>query len=1439
MGRNKIALKLHSSVPRPDPSTTPGRLLADMQFGSKDKERAVRMTDGKRSSKESLKALAKAAGKDAKSRLRDLSPAQRDLLLQRLLQNKSKEAAAPSLVRVPREAEGSVPLSFAQERLWFADRLAPGDPALNISGALRLKGRLVVDALEKSFDELLLRHETLRATFSESADGPVQFVHPPRSVPIVRHDLRSLDPAQRETELTRLYAGENQTGFDLERDLLLRVVLIQLADQEHLLVVSMHHMSSDGWSIGLVLRELGAFYSAHVEGRSAELPELPIRYSDFAAWQRATESQGAMESGLAYWREKLADPPPVLELPGDLEVPDGPLSERTLDGATIVRSLGPERKRGLEELSRRYDTTLFTTLLCAFMALLARLTAREDILVGTPVSNRQRVETEGIVSLFLNTLALRAHLPGDLCFYDAIADVRRTVLDGLEHMDIPFERVVQELVPERSASRHPLFGTFFNFTPKPIRTLDLPNLRATYEAPPTSGAQFSLELYVTERGDGLDLELLYHRSRYSTGLMEVFIEQFDSVLAQVVADPGLRIAELDLVTPISRALLSDPTVTIPRVPVPSVVECIAQQIAVRPQDTALEYGAWSASYSEFGRRMVGIAQALAAQGFEPGQVVAVSGPRSPGVVMAMAGVLLAGGVLLTLSTDLPEQRRTTMVREAGARWLLHVGEAPELGPLQRISVGLLGEVADEAQVCELRLWLEEHPAPPADVTLPAYVFFTSGSTGTPKGVLGNHGGLAHFLAWQRETFGVGPGHRCAQFVGISFDVVLRDIFLPLSSGATLVLPEGVDALSGGQVLPWLHEARITHLHVVPSVLQTWLQDPAEDFCVASIVCIFCAGEALTASLVQGLRRVLPPSAAIVNLYGPTETTLAKCAYEVPEHPRSGVQPLGRPMRQAQALVLRPDMRQCGIGEPGEIALRTPYRSLGYINAPEEQARRFVQNPGTEDADDLLYLTGDRGVIMANGMLEFRGRLDHQVKIAGIRVEPTEVSAALQACDAVSACAVVAQEAVAGTVALVAYVVSVEGYPAHAGRLREYLRPRLPGAMVPSTFEFMDQLPLDANHKLDRSRLPVPSGARPELKSQYIAPRDGMELQLVRVWEELLDVRPIGVTDNFFDLGGHSLMALRLLVNVKQLLGQSLPLPALFERPTVEHLAAVARSQAHSERRLVPLWNAPHRLALFLVHPGGGMLWNYSPLVRHLAAPVPIHGLAARGIDGVEPPHDDLETMAADYVAEIRAFQPEGPYLLAGHSLGGAVAYEMARQLTEAGEEVPLLAILDTVSPALRAAEDGEVKDDDTRRLMDMVAAIEAFAGNPTGLRYEALRPLGAEAQIKQVVEALQATDALPPGENISLIANLMQVGKAHVCARRAYRAPRSAVPITLFRATKTDIQEDTLGWAASCSGPIQTHWVPGDHITMMSEPHVQSLARELAREIERAVAGGS
>jgi amino acid adenylation domain-containing protein len=1334
--------------------------------------------------KEQAKAHAKGAGKQLKEILRDLSPDQRDLLLRRIT---PKEKTS----ELRRRAEtADAPLTFAQEREWFRHCLFP-DVARNISGALRLTGPLSLDALQAACDGIVLRHDTLRATFHAADGAPVQKIADAAPLPIEVLDLS-------EAEWRHRYTDEITRPFNLTRDRLLRVTLLRLAPDAHVLLLTMHHIVSDGWSIGILTRELSELYNAAVESREPRLPALPVRYADVAAWQRERTQGGALDPGLAWWREFLGDPERPLELPADT----GDAAARAHHGATATARIERALKHDLERLSREEEATLFVTLLTAFLTLLMRCTGRDDLLVGTPVSGRTRVEAEGLIGLFLNTLALRVRLAPDLTFRDAMRVVRTAVLGAMDHADVPIERIVQQLGLAGTTDAQPLYETVFNFTPAVPRRIDLTGLEVKLEDPPALVVEFSTQLFVSEWAGALELDLRYRRQRYSEPRMATFLAQYVGVLEQVVRDADRPLAALDLTTARCRTLLPDPTVPLEMPPQRDVPQCLADWIARTPEAIAIQQGTTTLTYAGLGEQMAAIVERLHGAGFEPGDVVAVSGDRTPDTIVSMCATLAAGGVLLTLSPDLPEHRREVMLEQAGTRFILRTASVSPAAP----------------QASHLRRQKEA-----------AYIFFTSGSTGTPKGVLGTHAGLAHWLNWQRETFAVAPGDRSAQLTGLSFDVVLRDVFLPLTSGATLVLPEADDT----DTLRWLEREQITLLHTVPAVADVWLRGNTGNLTLPTLRHVFFAGEPLTASLVQRWR-VAFPSAEVINVYGPTETTLAKCFYRVPPTPRAGIQPVGTTLPQTQALVLTPEGALCGLGEPGEIAIRTPFRSLGYINAA---GTSFIPNPFREDPDDVVYLTGDRGVYGADGVLEIRGRIDDQVKIRGVRVEPSEVAAALRESREVASCAVVAHEDDEG-VMLVAYVVLEPGAHEDVARLRDDLARRLPAAMIPSAFVFLDALPLTPNGKVDRARLPEPERVRAN-GSRYVAPRNPTELQLVQVWEELLAVRPIGVTDRFFEIGGHSLLALRLLADVEKRFGRKVPLPALLEEPTVEHLAAVLRGTAEAWPLLIKLREASHGRKLFLVHPGGGMLWNYMHLIRYLPPDIGVYGIQARGLDGLAAPHESLETMAADYIAEMRAVQPEGPYLLAGHSFGGVIAFEMAQQLLHDNGEIAFLGMFDSVAPLSRAAtEPADERREDALRLTQMAGVIGRFLGEEVAVSYDDLCRLETDEQVERVVAALKDTRALPPGDEQRLLRNLLKVNKAHLRAHRAYQPRALAVPITLFRVESTHpadypaageelLRHESLGWATLTTAAVNVVPAQGSHVTMLSSTHAEALAHQL------------
>ena len=1056
----------------------------------------------------------------------------------------------------------SAPLSFGQQRLWFMEQLVPGTAIYNVPAALRLAPQADLHALVRSLNEIVRRHEALRTTFKIIDGQPAQQI-----LPTFEFDLCILSAGHhsrraREAILRRHINDEARTPFDLARGPLFRPIILKLGDEDYALILTMHHIIADGWSWKVLFKELGMLYQAFARSKPSPLSELPIQYADFVSWQNEWLQGEQVAKQLSYWKDQLDGAPTVLELPSDKPRP----AVQTFHGARQSLLLPERVSMQLLVLAQRENATLFMTMLAAFNVLLHRFTGQEDILVGSPIANRPRTEAEQLIGFFLNNVVLRTRLSGSAPFREIVRQVTATALEAFANQDVPFEKVVETLNPERDLSRPPVFQVFFNLLNFSER-IELPGLTAgslapveVWSQPKEVGSQFDLTLYVGERSDAIQLVLLYNTDIFSEDRTATMLRQFGYLLEQIVANPDAEISAYSLVDPGSRAILPDPSLALDEPWLEPITETLLARAEELPEHRAVCQGSESWSYRDLAKRAMTIASFLLRDGVNKGGVIAVTGPQGFDLIASMVAVFLSGGVLLTLDNNLPRERQRLMIKEAGAKRLLRVDEAG----LEDDWLALLPSVA----VTGLH-GIENLPADGAAIELPridpddpAYIFFTSGTTGVPKGVLGCHKGLSHFLKWQREQFEITHEDRSAQLTGLSFDVVLRDIFLPLTSGATLLIPDA----GGERILEWLEREQISLLHTVPSLAQTWLRDVAAPVELPSLRWVFFAGEPLTDSLVRQWRAYFP-SGKLANLYGPTETTLAKCFYVVPDEPEPGVQPVGVPLPNTQALVLSGDTL-CGIGETGEIVIRTPFRTLGYVNATEQSAR-FFPNPFTGDKNDLLYRTGDRGRYRPDGRLEILGRLDQQVKIRGVRVEPAEVDAIILRHPSVAASIVVPIKNQQGENALVAYIVSSSSETFEARPLREYLEEHLPSALVPTYFVSLEKLPLTANGKVDRRNLPLPDLSFAGSKQEFIAPRDVTEELIAGVWSEVLGLDQIGVHDNFFALGGHSLRAMQLLSRLNGIFKIELPLAALFSHATVEGLAAVIEDHLVEQLESMP------------------------------------------------------------------------------------------------------------------------------------------------------------------------------------------------------------------------------------------------------------------------------
>jgi len=1090
---------------------------------------------------------------DVRSELALLSAEQLALLHERL--SARGRDCIPSILPCPRT--GEEPLSFAQERLWFLDQLEPNSAAYNLWGVvlipkmLRLALPLDVGALGRSLNEIVRRHESLRTTFGSVGGRPVQVVAPEVTLPLEVVDLRRRPPGQREAEALRTAREEAEGPFDLGSGPLLRTRLLRLGDAEYVLVLCWHHIVADGWSLGVFFRELTELYNAFVRGRPSPLPELPIQYVDFARWQRERLAGASLEKLLGYWRARLAGAPPLLALPTDHPRPP----VQTFSGGHHAFVL-PALAEPLQARAREDGATLFMLLLTAFVVLLNRYSGQQDVVVGCPIANRTRPELEGLIGFFTNTLVFRTDVGGDPTFRQLLARVREVALGAYAHQDLPFERLVEDLQPERSLSHNPLFQVAFVLQNAPVGL----QLRTSGESRPaaadpplsTGTAKFDLTLFVGESGGDLLGGIEYNTDLFEPATIERMAGHYRHLLKAIAAAPDRCLSELPLLDENEHAELAEWNATARPLPDQRLVH---ELIAVRTQEApaapaVISSDGTTMTYGNLNARANQLARRLRREGITRECPVAVALPRGPELIIALLATLKAGAAYLPLDPAYPQERLAFMIQDAAAPVLLTANNTLDWTPH-----GPRVLVLDDPT---LATELEHEPSHDPDTqTGPdnlAYIIYTSGSTGRPKGVAMPHHALSNLIAWHQRAFPYTSPDRTLQLAPLSFDVSLQEVFTTLCAGATLVtLTEG-SRRDPRAIAHAIRRFRIRRVFLAP-VLLDLLVGPLLQSDELDLAEVIVAGEALTVTrhlkeFFRDLRQ-----GTLCNQYGPAEThvvssfTLASERVEWEERP-----PIGCPIDNTQLYVLDAEMSVQPVGVPGELYIGGAGLARGYLGRPELTAERFVPDPFGSVPGARLYRTGDRVRRLASGELEFLGRLDHQVKIRGMRVEPGEVETVLREHPAVGEAVVVARDDPPGGARLVAYVIGRNGIPPGAGELRGWLATKLPAHMLPAAFVALDTLPLSANGKLDRLALPAPDPVRPDLAPGYLAPRNPVEEILATIWAEVLDLERIGVHDNFFDLGGHSLMVTQVVARVQEALHVDLPVAAMFEHPTIAALA---------------------------------------------------------------------------------------------------------------------------------------------------------------------------------------------------------------------------------------------------------------------------------------------
>jgi amino acid adenylation domain-containing protein len=1349
--------------------------------------------------------------------------------------------APPILPLSPEQRGPRPPLSFAQERLWFLDRLDSGSALYNVPIVLRIAGGLDVAALAAALGEVVRRHEALRTTFAFAADesggAPYQAVAEASAIPLPVVDLSAL-PAP-SGEAARLAHEEAARPFDLAAGPLLRARLLRLADRDWHLELDFHHIVFDGWSLGVLIEELGALYPAFAEGRPSPLSELPVQYVDYAIWQRAWLGSGVLEIQRDYWTERLRGARTVLDLPTDRPRPP----VQSFRGGSLALAIPADLAAGLEGLARREGATLFMVLLAGYQTLLSRLSGQSDLLVGSPVAGRGRREIERLIGLFVNTLVLRGEPDPGLPFRELLARDRATALGAYAHQDLPFERLVEELQTERSLSRAPIVQVVLalqNAVSWGGGNLHLPGL--TLEALPAEGgtAKVDLLLSIAPAPGGLAGVWEYAADLFDATTIGRLSRQLLTLLAGAVADPARPLAELPLLGEGERhQLVAEWNDTaLPDASALRLHDLFAARVAADPGAVAVRFQGRSVTYGEMDARSARLAARLRRAGVGPESLVGIFAEEGVESLVGVLGVLRAGGGYLPLDPGHPRDRVAFMLGDAGVRALLVEPRLIDRLPEHEAAIVPLAGLDEPDEPTEPTEDTEQQDASIAEATPDnlAYVIYTSGSMGRPNGVAVCHRSAVHLIRRAVEELEVGPHSRVLRSVSFSFDASVLETWLALATGAALCVATGEERLSTEALAALIRREEVSIMVATPAVLGQLT--PAE---LPSLRDITVGGDRCPAEVAA---RWSPPQSGLrrlFNCYGPTETTIYALA-ESCEGPYRKEPPIGRPLPNYQGYLLDRAMRPVPVGVAGELYVGGAGVVRGYLGRPELTAERLVPDPFGGERGARLYKSGDLVRQLPDGRMEFLGRVDRQVKIRGLRIELGEIEAALGSHDEVRDAAVLVRDGRDGRdghgdTQLVACVVPREGEGSRdfATALRDHLRGRLPEYMVPSRIAFLDALPLMPTGKVDRNALErMKLEPRPE-DLERIEPRDVLEMRLAHIWEEVLDLPRVGVREDFFELGGHSLLAVRLLSRVQQELGRELPLTALFQSGTVERMAELLRRGADSApSSLVPIQPAGAEPPLFFVHPAGGDVLCYAALARHLGPDQPFYGLQARGMEVEEPLPDSLESAAASYMEELRRVQPVGPYRLGGWSLGGVIAFEMARQLTLEGEEVSLLAIVDS-APDVAAMEGPE---DDAGYLMDIVRYVESLWGKDLRLESADLEGLGEEEQLALVLERLREADFLPPGAGPERLGRILRVYRANSRNARRYTPGFYPGRVTLFRAADVPVEAlpggPDLGWGAVSERPVEVHAVPGTHLTLLAEGNVETLARRLRASLEES-----
>jgi len=1115
---------------------------------------------------------------DLETLMGNLSPEKRALLERRLMEKRAGAAKNHAIAR--RSSDGPCPLSFAQELMWLLDHLIDTS-AYHVPRALRIKGQLNVEALEYALNQIVARHEILRTNYHAVDGKPVQVVTPSATLHIQCVDLSEMGPQERESEANRILVEEGRRRFDFEKDLMLRAFLLRLDEQEHILLLLSHHIASDGQSKAVLFRELKTFYLAYCAGKNAQLPQLPIQYSDYAVWQREWLQGEVLAKHLDYWKTQLAGAPMLLELPTDRPRP----AAQSFEGARQFLRCPDGMLENFKLLCRQEGATLFMTMLAAFGTLLYRWSGQEDMLIGTPVSGRSRTEVEPLIGYFSNSVVLRLAIGGDPTFRELMRRVKEVSLGAYSHQDLPFEKLVVEMQPQRDLSYSPMYQIMFSVGEHKDLGLDLPGLEITPIIIDRGIAKFDMTFGMTELRKDLMCNIEYCTALFDASTMQRLANHFQNLLQGIISNPDQHISELPMLSAEDRHKFlftwNDTHRDYPRdVFVPHLFE---KQAESTPDATAVVYEDKRLTYRELNERANQLGHFLRKRGVGPEVRVAVCVERSLEMIVGVMGVMKAGGAYVPLDAMYARERLPIIMQDAECPVLLTQRSMLDVVPKNGAEIVALD--SDWERIAAESKENSRHET--ASDTL-AYVVYTSGSTGVPKGVMVTHGGLVNQYRAYEESYALRASTGSWLYMAnFSFDVFSSDLTRSLCSGGKMVIcPMELLLNPAGLYGLMLHE-NIDCAEFVPAVLRNltgYLKETNQRLDFMRL--LVCSSDAWSMADCRTTLEVCGKTPRVINAYGVTEATIDSTYLDIdsPEMLRGeGFVPIGHPFPNTRTYVLDRHMEPCPIGVPGVLYIGGAGVARGYLKRPELNKEKFVPDPFSKEPGARLYNSGDAARYLPGGSIEFLGRTDNQVKIRGFRIELGEIEAVLGKHPTVKQSVVIARELSPGDLGLVAYVLPSDGQTIDIAALRTFIKGKLPAYMLPSAFEVLEKIPLNANRKLDRKALPAPKKKSDDLVRDFVAPRTETEAKLANIWSEVLQFSPIGIHDNFFELGGHSLMAIQVISRLRDHFAVDLPLRTLFENPTISELRLMLKPNGIKEKlpepSIVPVMRVPRKRPL--------------------------------------------------------------------------------------------------------------------------------------------------------------------------------------------------------------------------------------------------------------------